>query len=174
MAIMANAALKGRVREGIATALGAISADLTWLLLAALGAVTLLAARPYWVGALGLGGAVLLLWMAYTTFKAAREGVHGGSTPGSWKLGYMTVLTSPFSLAWWLSNGTLLYTSWGLPGIGGLFASLILYSVAFCYGFRWLGQRAASAAVGVAYASVMLLAAFGFYVGWEALRLLAS
>ncbi len=173
IAIMANASLKGRVREGIATALGAISADLTWLLLAVLGAVTLLAPHPHWVGALGLGGAALLLWMAFSTFKAAQAGVHGSSTPGSWKLGYMTVLTSPFSVAWWLANGTLLYTSWGLAGIAGLFASLILYSVAFCYAFRWLGTRAASAAVRVAYASVVLLGAFGLYVAWESLNLLS-
>ncbi len=172
MAIMANAALKGRVREGILTALGAIGADFTWLLLAVLGAVTLLAAHPHWVGAMGLAGAALLLWMAFTTFKAARAGVHGSRTQGSWKLGYMTVLTSPFSVAWWLANGTLLYTSWGLPGITGMFLSLILYSVAFCYAFRWLGTRAASAAVGVAYASVVLLGAFGLYVAWESLNLL--
>lgn len=172
IAIMTNASLKGRVREGIATALGAISADLSWLLLAVLGAVALLAAHPHWVGGMGLFGAGLLLWMAYSTFTAARAGVHGNRTPGSWKLGFMTVLTSPFSAAWWLANGTLLYTSWGLPGIVGLFFSLILYSVAFCYAFRWLGVRAASAAVGVAYASVALLGGFGLYVAWESLNLL--
>ena len=174
MAIMANAALKGRVREGVLTAFGAISADFTWLLLAVLGAVTLLAAHPRWVGVLGLGGAALLLWMAWTTLQSARIGVHGSGTPGSWKLGYITVLTSPFSVAWWLANGTLLYTSWGLSGIAGLFLSLILYSVVFCYAFRWLGTRAASAAMGVAYASVVLLGGFGLYVGWEALDLLRT
>jgi len=172
MAIMATAALRGRVREALLTAAGAICADFTWLSLAVLGAVTVLDRHPRVVGAMGLAGAALLLWMAWGTWKAARAGVHASATPGSWKLGYMTVLTSPFSLAWWLANGTLLYTSWGPPGIAGLFSSLILYSAAFSYGFRWLGARAASAAVGVAYVSVLMLGSFGLYVGWEGLKLL--
>ena len=172
MAIMATAALRGRVREALLTAAGAICADFTWLSLAVLGAVTVLDRHPRVVGAMGLAGAALLLWMAWGTWKAARAGVHASATPGSWKLGYMTVLTSPFSLAWWLANGTLLYTSWGPPGIAGLFSSLILYSAAFSYGFRWLGARAASAAVGVAYVSVLMLGGFGLYVGWEGLKLL--
>ena len=173
MAIMATAALRGRVREALMTAFGAITADFTWLSLAILGAVTVLDRHPKVVGSMGLAGAALLLWMAWTTWRAARAGVHGSDTPGSWKLGYMTVLTSPFSLAWWLANGTLLYTSWGFPGIAGMFLSLFLYTVVFTYAFRWLGSRAASAAVGVAYGSVLMLGGFGLYVGWEGLKLLA-
>ena len=173
MAIMATASLRGRVRESLMTSGGAICADFTWLSLAVLGAVTVLDRYPRVVGLMGLAGAGLLLWMAFATWKAARAGVHGSPTPGSWRLGYMTVLTSPFSLAWWLANGTLLYTSWGLPGIAGLFLSLVLYTVAFTYAFRWLGARAASAAVGVAYGSVLMLGGFGLYVGWEGLKLLS-
>ena len=172
MAIMATASLRGRVRESLMTACGAICADFTWLSLAVLGAVTVLDRYPQLVGLMGLAGAVLLLWMAVSTWKAARAGVHGSRTPGSWKLGYMTVLTSPFSLAWWLANGTLLFTSWGPPGIAGLFLSLALYTVAFTYAFCWLGARAASAAVGVAYVSVLMLGGFGLYVGWDSLKLL--
>ena len=171
-AIMATAALRGRVRESLMTALGAISADFTWLSLAILGAVTILDRHPRVVGLMGLAGAALLLWMAWGTWKAARAGIHGNDTPGSWKLGYMTVLTSPFSMAWWLANGTLLYTSWGAPGIAGMFLSLLVYTVVFTSGFRWLGARAATTAVGVAYGSVLMLGGFGLYVGWEALKLL--
>jgi threonine/homoserine/homoserine lactone efflux protein len=172
MAIMASSSLHGRVKEAIYTAFGAITADLCWLVLALLGALTFLGGRPHWVGVLGLGGAALLLWMAWGTWRSARRGLKDSHTPGSWKLGFMTVLTSPFSLAWWLANGALLYGSWGLPGILGLFLSLILYSVAFCHGFRWLGRRATRAAMGMAYASVLVLAGFGLYVGWTAVRLL--
>ena len=172
IAIMATASMRGRVRESLLTALGAISADFTWLSLAILGAVTFLGERPRVVGLLGLAGAALLLWMAFGTWRAARAGLHENPTPGSWKLGYLTVLTSPFSVAWWLANGTLLYTSWGLPGILGLFASLLGYSFAFSYAFRWLGSRVASAIVAVAYLSVLMLAGFGVYVGYTALGLL--
>ena len=174
IAIMATASLRGRVREAILTAFGAISADFTWLMLAVLGVVTLLDHHPHVVGLLGCGGALLLLWMAWTTWQAARAGLHENDTPGSWRLGYLTVLTSPFSMGWWLANGSLLYTAWGIPGIAGLFLALILYSVAFAYGFRWLGARAAAAVLGVAYLSVAMLAGFGLYVGWTGLKLLGS
>jgi threonine/homoserine/homoserine lactone efflux protein len=172
MSIMATTAAKGRLRESLLTAVGAISADLTWLSLAILGTIAYLGRHPRVVGLLGLGGAGLLLWMAWGTWKAARVGIHGSSIRGSWKLGYLTVLTSPFSFAWWLANGTLLYSSWGSPGIAGMFLALLLYSASFSYAFLWLGTRAASAAVGVAYVSVLMLGGFGFYVTWEALKLL--
>lgn len=171
-AIMANAALRGRVREAMLTAFGAMCADFTWLSLAILGAIAYLDRHPRAVGLLGLAGAALLLWMAWGTFKAAREGLHESHTPGSWKLGFMTVLTSPYSMAWWLANGVLLYSTWGLPGILGMFVSLVLYTVAFCYAFRWLGARTARAVVAVAYVSVGVLAGFGLYVGFTALKLL--
>jgi len=82
------------------------------------------------------------------------------------------VLTSPFSLAWWLANGAVLYTSWGLAGIGGLFLSLVVYSVLFYEAFRWLGARAAKAALGVTYGSVAVLGGSRLYVAWVSLRLL--
>ena len=171
-AIMANAAMRGRVRESLMTACGALSGDFTWLALAVLGTVAYLDQHPRAVGLMGLAGAALLLWMAWGTFQAARSGLHESHTPGSWRLGFMTVLTSPYSMAWWLANGTLLYTAWGLSGMGGMLVSLILYSVAFSYAFRWLGARTARAVVGVAYVSVLMLAGFGLYVGFTALKLL--
>lgn len=171
-AIMATASLRGRVRESLMTAAGALCGDLTWFSLAILGTIAYLDRHPRAVGLLGLAGAALLLWMAWGTWKAARAGIHASETPGSWKLGYLTVLTSPFSFAWWLANGTLLYSSWGTPGIAGMFLALIAFTLAFTYGFRWLGTRAASAAVGVAYGSVLVLGGFGLYVGWEGLKLL--
>ena len=171
-AIMANAALRGRVRESLMTALGAMSGDFTWLTLAILGAIAYLGHHPRVVGLMGLVGAALLLWMAWSTWKAARTGLHESHAPGSWKLGLMTVLTSPYSMAWWLANGSLLYAAWGPPGIAGMFISLVLYSLALVYGFRWLGARTARAVVGVAYLSVLMLAGFGLYVGITAYRLL--
>ncbi|MGB9428883.1 MAG: LysE family transporter [Gammaproteobacteria bacterium] len=172
MTIMANASMRGRVKESLMTACGGISGDVLWLALAILGAVTFLNKRPHVVGMLGLAGMLLLLWMAWSTWRTARAGLHAGTIPGSWKIGFFTVLTSPFSLAWWLANGTLLYTVWGWPGIAAFFITGSLYAVAFTYVFRWVGKKAVSAIVWVAYASMAVLAGFGLYVGWTSLRLL--
>jgi threonine/homoserine/homoserine lactone efflux protein len=173
-AIMTSASLHGRVKEAFLAACGAISADFCWLMLAVIGALAFFDRHPRWLGALGLVGATLLLWMAWAAWGSAKRGLKDSHTPGSWKLGFFTVLTSPISLAWWLANGALLYTSWGLPGILGLFLSLILYSALFCGAFRWLGRRAAHAAIGMAYASVLVLAGFGLYVGYTALQLVGA
>lgn len=174
MAVMATESMHGRPGRALLTACGAMTADLTWLALATLGAIGLLGGHPRAVGVLGLLGAGLLLWMAFTTFRAARTGVHGTRLRGSWRLGYVTVLTSPFSFAWWLANGAVLYTHWGAPGILGMFAALIAYSVFITYAFRWMGARVASAMVVVAYISVFILVWFGIEFGMAALALLAK
>jgi threonine/homoserine/homoserine lactone efflux protein len=171
MAIMASASLHGRIRQAFFTACGAISADFCWLTLSVLGVLTIFHDHPRWLGVLGLAGAALLLWMAWGAWASARRGIQDSHTPGSWKLGFFTVLTSPFSLAWWLANGALLYTSWGLAGIAGMFLALIAYSALFCQAFRWLGSRAARVAVGAAYGSVLMLAGFGLYMAWTAVAL---
>jgi threonine/homoserine/homoserine lactone efflux protein len=173
-AIMASASLHGRVRQAFLTACGAISADFCWLSLSVLGVLAVFHDHPRWLGYLGLAGAALLLWMAWGAWTSARRGIQDSHTPGSWKLGFLTVLTSPFSLAWWLANGALLYSSWGLPGITGLFLSLFVYSALFCQAFRWLGFRATRAALGVAYGSVLVLAGFGLYVGYTAAGLIGA
>ena len=173
-AIMVSASLHGRLRQAFLTACGAISADLCWLTLSILGVLTVFRDHPRWLGYLGLAGAALLLWMAWGAWTSARRGIQDSQTPGSWKLGFFTVLTSPISLAWWLANGALLYTSWGLPGIVAMFLSLVVYSALFCQAFRWLGSRAARVAVGMAYASVLVLAGFGIYVGYTAFCLLRA
>jgi threonine/homoserine/homoserine lactone efflux protein len=171
-AIMVSASLHGRMKEAFFTACGAISADFCWLSLAVIGALAFFDHHPRWLGVLGLAGAALLLWMAWGAWVSARRGLKDSHTPGSWKLGFFTVLTSPISLAWWLANGALLYTSWGLPGILGLFLSLFIYSALFCMAFRWLGSRAARVALGMAYASILVLVGFGLYVGYTSLRLI--
>ncbi|HET7649704.1 MAG TPA: LysE family transporter [Gammaproteobacteria bacterium] len=172
MTIMANASMRGRIKESLVTACGGISGDMLWLTLAIIGTLTFLNHRPHLVGWIGLGGALLLIWMAWSTWRAARAGLHASDTPGSWKLGFLTVLTSPFSLGWWLANGTLLYSVWGWPGIASFFVTGSLYALAFTYTFRWVGRKAESAVVWVAYASVAVLAGFGVYVGWASLHLL--
>lgn len=172
MTIMANTSMRARVKESLLTACGAIMGDMVWLALAIIGVATFLNQRPRVVGALGIAGALLLLWMGWATWRGAHKGLQSGGTPGSWKIGFFTVLTSPFSLAWWLANGTLLYTVWGWPAIAAFFATGSLYAVAFTYIFRWVGRKALSAIVWVAYVSAVVLAGFGLYIGWTSLRLL--
>jgi threonine/homoserine/homoserine lactone efflux protein len=173
MAVMATASSRGRKRESILTALGAISADALWLSLVTLGFVAYLGERPRAVGALGLGGAFLLFWMAWGAYRAARAGLGDSNLKGSYRLGLLTVLTSPFSFAWWMANGAVLLATLGWGGVAGMFSSLVFYSFVITYAFAWMGTRFRHTAVLIAYISVIMLAGFGFYVAQRSLHLIA-
>ncbi|MBW3567721.1 MAG: LysE family translocator [Proteobacteria bacterium] len=172
LAVMAHEAMRNRVRPALLMAGGAMTGDAIWLGLAALGTVTLFGQYPRVIGALGLVGGSLLLWMAWTTFRAARSGFHAARGTGSFRLGLLTALTSPYSFAWWFANGALLVSSWGWPGIVGMFLALIVFSIGVTYAFRWLGRRFETAMTWVAFASAILLAGFAAYFLAGALRLL--
>jgi len=174
MAVMATAASRGRSRESILTALGAISADAVWLSLVTLGFIAFLGNHPRAVGGLGLAGAGLLLWMAHGAYRSARAGLEESKLRGSYRLGLLTVLTSPFSFAWWMANGALLLATLGWDGIAGMFSSLVLYSFVITYAFGWMGARFRHTANAIAYVSVAMLAGFGFYVAHRSVQLLAS
>ena len=168
MAIMATAATRGRTLESLRTAWGAMTGDAVWLGLVALGFVVVLEERPVLIGVLGMAGAALLLWMAWGTFKGARAGIGESAVRGSYRLGFFTILTSPFSLAWWLGNGGVLLSKWGFAGCVGLFGGLFVYTLAFTFGMRWAGAKVRWAALAVAWASVALLSAFAVWVAWTA------
>ena len=172
MAVMATAASRGRSRESILTALGAISADAVWLSLVTLGFIAYLGNHPRAVGGLGLSGACLLLWMAYGAYRSTRAGLGDSNLRGSYRLGLLTVLTSPFSFAWWMANGALLLATLGWGGIAGMFSSLVLYSFVITYAFGWMGSRFRHTATAIAYVSVVMLAGFGFYVAHRSVQLL--
>ncbi len=172
IAVMATEAVRGRATESLLTAAGAITADAVWLGLVVLGFIAFLGDHPRVVGFLGLCGAELLLWMAWGALRSARKGFAGSEAPGSYHLGFLTVLTSPFSLAWWLANGTVVIAKWGWPGVAGLFFSLVVYSVGITYALKWIGVRVKRAIVGIAYASAVMLAGFGIYVGVTSVRML--
>lgn len=172
MAIMSTAAVQGRPREAIRTALGAMTADATWLALVTLGFLAVLRHYPRIVGALGIAGGVMLLWMAWDGARAVRRGVRGASVRGSYRLGYMTVLTSPFSLGWWMASGPIVISSLGVPGIASLFLSIFVYAVAISYALSWLGARVAHTAMVFALIGVLMLAGFGVLFILEGGRLI--
>ena len=153
----------GRPREAILTGLGAITGDFIWLGLVLLGFIAFLHDHLRVVGVLGLMGGGLLLWMAWETLRTARRGIGESKLRGSYRIGVFTVLTSPFSFAWWMSSGPLVIRTWGWPGVTGLFVSLLIYVFAITYALRWLGGRVKRVAPAVACLGVLILAVFGVW-----------
>lgn len=114
----------------------------------------------------------MLLWMAWDGARAVRRGMRGASVRGSYRLGYMTVLTSPFSLGWWMASGPIVISSLGVPGIASLFLSIFVYAVAISYALSWLGARVAHTAMVFALIGVLMLAGFGVLFILEGGRLI--
>jgi threonine/homoserine/homoserine lactone efflux protein len=172
MAVMAAASVQGRTKESIRTALGAITGDAIWLLLVTAGFVAVLRHHPKIIGGLGIAGGGLLLWMAWDGFMSTRRGLQTSTLRGSYKLGLVTVLSSPFSFAWWLASGPIVIASLQAPGIAGLFASLLIYTFLFTYALHWLGARFRQTAAVVGYLGAAILAFFGVFFAREGVRLL--
>ena len=171
-AIMVTASAQGRPRESIVTAMGAIVGDATWLLLVIAGFVTVLRSHPRVIGALGILGGAILLCMAWQGLRAARRGIADSTLRGSFRLGFGTVLSSPYSFAWWMASGPIVISTLRAPGVVGLFFSLVAYTVAFSCALSWLGTRVKHVALVVAYVGVLMLSIFGVYFAREGFRLL--
>jgi threonine/homoserine/homoserine lactone efflux protein len=171
MAIMVTASAEGRPREAIRTALGAMSGDAAWLSLVTLGFLAVLHHHPRIVGALGIAGGAMLLWMAWEGAVAARRGQGATTMRGSYRLGLMTVLASPFSFGWWMASGPIVISSLGWVGIAGLFGSILVYAVAFSYALSWVGARVAQTARVLGWIGVVMLAGFGVVFIMEGARL---
>ena len=171
IAVMATASARGRTRESIAMGLGAVTADAMWLILMLFGFVTILQHHLRVVGALGVLGGGILLWMSWTTLRSVGRGIGESTIRGSYRLGVATVATSPFSLAWWTASGPILIQSLGWPGITGLFVSIVVYIVVFTYGVRWIGARFKHTVLVLGWISAVILAVFGVYFGLAGVRL---
>lgn len=89
---------------GIATGLGACFADLTYLVLLCLGALTLLQ-HPTVLRVIGLVGSFILAWFALQAFKMhARDKSHQLAAPSIWRYGvegYMMTLVNPMTILFW-------------------------------------------------------------------------
>lgn len=167
-ALMAQEVARRGPWGGIAVGLGATSADGCFLGLAALGAIAVLAERPLLLGVASLLGAALLLYYAWSAWKAARapEALQSPER-ATYATGFLAAATSPFNFAWWVGPGSVLIASVGLVIVAGLFAGILAWVVFFSHALARLGKRVRRFQEGVSYASAAILALFG---AWVALR----
>ncbi len=103
------------VRGGFAVALGvqlgSLVGDATYAALALLGLAVIAQAQPMQL-ALGIFGALFLLYLAWSSFAAARQrtmlkadGRIGSGRRGAFLAGLVLSLTNPWAIAFWLSLG---------------------------------------------------------------------
>jgi L-lysine exporter family protein LysE/ArgO len=91
---------------GIVTGLGAVTADLTYLILLCVGALTLLQ-FPELLRGLGFMGSLVLAWFGIQAFRSQLTDIpEQNKLPSLWRYsleGYVITLFNPFTILFWVS-----------------------------------------------------------------------
>ncbi|MFA5313229.1 MAG: LysE family transporter [Methanomassiliicoccales archaeon] len=100
--------VEGGFKRAIRIELGSCIGDLTWAALALIGLAFLVENDTMRI-ALGIGGAVLLLYLAFDSFRSAKrnempKGAENGRK-GDFVTGALISLGNPFQLAFWVGIG---------------------------------------------------------------------
>ena len=199
-AIIAEESVLRGWTAGFRAGLGAMTADACFLVLAVIGVVAVLQRAPLLRSAMLAVGGVLMLYFAYDAARNARASFVAETTAAGkgFRKAFVLALTNPFQILWWLSVGVVLLepgtidvgarlpllgdefgsglvvATGGVPIVGGLFAGVVVWIVAFPAALAWTDERVDWFAPIVAVASALLLAAFGLVFLFEAVAQLRA
>jgi threonine/homoserine/homoserine lactone efflux protein len=121
-------ATEGAVKplKGTLVGLGALTADAFFMTLT----FYLGSWLPGWARRpLALAGGVVFLAMAYLVIRSKPS--QAKSVHLQYLTGVTMGLTNPFQIAWWLTAGLTLVTSFGLPVVAGFFVGILLWITTF-------------------------------------------
>jgi len=183
---------------GVRAGLGAMSADAAFLVLAFFGVVAFVESLPLLRAAMvGVGG-LLMLYFAYGAASDAEATFRGDGGPTGESKGkgfrkaFVLALTNPYQILFWLTVGVgllepgtidvlaeavgesfrgLLVVRTGSPAIiAGLFGGIVVWITGFPAALVAAERRVARLAPVVAYLSAAVLAGFGVFFLYDALR----
>lgn len=148
-------------RHGPATAIrvgmGAPVADYVFLVLLVIGAQTFLDRPGVIRFAAGFGAMIMGSFGWGTLFGGTDEAEPQAAT--FWA-GFITAMTNPYQIAWWLSGGFVFLQAQGWWGIGGLTIGIFGWVVAFAWLVAHGAQRWSWFTPLIRYASAGLLLVF--------------
>jgi threonine/homoserine/homoserine lactone efflux protein len=184
LALCAQRTVRYGFWRGMVVPLGAISGDFTLAALMGFGALPLLERAPRAAALVGLLGAALTAFLAWSAWKLARrppdlvhqEGEKPARFPrAGWVVsglatGWALAVSSPFNFGWWLGVGTRLFDEQGPLVFVGFFLGLFSFTVAFTAAMVYMRTRVRGLLQGVTYASAVLLAAFSVYLAYDGVR----
>ncbi len=189
-AIIAEESVARGFRAGVGAGLGAMSADACFLVLAWIGAATVLQGAPRLQGAILAVGGVLLFVLAFDAVRDARRFTSGPPAAGGrgFLKAFSLSLTNPYQLLWWLTVGVALLdpgvvdlsvgpvstaVATGTPAmVVGFFVGIGLWITAFPLALVRAGRRIDGLAPLVAAGSGVVLAGFGVVFLYRAISLL--
>jgi len=119
--------------SAVALGSGAMSADITYLLLILFGLFHFME-NPTTQLLMALGGSAFLLYLAWLIFKGRNEPIHlqqVGNPPilKNWLKGYTLTLLNPYTVIFWLSVSAYIATKHLHPvaTVAGLFSAIVLW-----------------------------------------------
>jgi threonine/homoserine/homoserine lactone efflux protein len=168
-ALMAHAAARRGFLAGWVYGLGAITGDMTMLALTAVGVPRVVDAFPWLKLLFALVGAGLMLYFAWSTWRAARRvaqrlGSDEEDVPVPWgrefAKAYVVVTTSPYNWGFWLTAGSSMLSRLGWALALGFFVGILAWTIVWTGLARAGARRVKRLAEVIAYAAAGVLAVF--------------
>jgi Putative threonine efflux protein len=183
---------------GFRAGLGAMSADIVFLVLALAGIVTIVERYPGLRGAMVTVGGVLMLYFAVDAARSTGATLAGEDTGGGrgFSKAFTLALTNPYQILFWLTvgiglldpgqldvfarlpavgdalAGTLVVQTGSVALIAGLFGGVLAWILAFPAALVAASRRVEAAVPAVAALSALVLAGFGVLFLWDGLATL--
>jgi len=151
--------------------LGATTADGIFFVLTYFGLAALVASSEL-KEALFLTGGAIMLWLAFVTLRSARrpQKVRNRRTGYPYLLGLTIGISNPFQIAWWVTVGIGMITTFGLSIVVGFFSGIVSWTLLYSALLHASITRYARAYNVVVYASGVILAGFGVWFVYSAIQ----
>jgi len=193
-AVIAEESVARGWNSGFRAGLGAMTADLLFMVGALLGVVAVIRQLPLLQGLLLAVGGVLMLYFAYGAVTELRSGFRSADAEGKgFRKAFVLAMTNPYQILFWLTVGVglldpgqvdvLAPLSAALAGtvvvetgspalLVGLFGGIALWITGFPATLVVAERRMDRLAPAVAVLSAVVLAGFGAYFLYDAARTL--
>lgn len=173
--------LSGGFSSAILAGLGALSADLSYVILIYLGLSDFLEGDLFSLGVWFLGAAVLF-YLAFLSIAEARSKVkikEKRSSKSAYVSGFLVAITSPVTALWWFGMFGLFLSDYGRDAALGNCLLIVLgaflwffgLSMLLHYGRRYVSKDRMKHVSGLAGIALMAFAAYFLYKGLSLLSL---
>ncbi len=167
-AIIARESARHGAGAGMVVGLGAPVADLVYLAILVAAREVLLTPGLLLVAA-AVGSAIMMAFCWGTLFGKAAQ----ADTPRtSFAAGFVTAMTNPYQIAWWLSGGFVFLQAQGWWGIGGLIVGIFGWVVGFSLLVARGAQKWPWFAPTIKWGSAIMLGAFSLVLALVALQVI--
>jgi threonine/homoserine/homoserine lactone efflux protein len=143
-ALMAADVVRGPYTNGIKIGLGAMTADLTYLI------ITLIGVYVFFTGdvvrlIVSVAGAIMLCYIGLMTIKGYNKPLKESEAEASknrYLLGVTIGMANPAQMLWWFTAGAALVSYFSLLGIVGFFIGIFVWVVFFSVTLHYASAKA--------------------------------